>query len=300
MHELYKVARADTDKQLYLDFKPIADKIKLAKMQEMDNLTPLRRACRDGDCAAVEDIIGSAKRAQQAREKVAASTRPEVEPVLSLAEVDASFLVACTHGRVEVLKMSEMLPSAKRIGWKTVDYLIKETSRPCMDVLDYLLENRLDTRDLCVEKVKRRARVTTDDLWMIHKTRVAAHKAAKNVKHSKTKDQDEYVKDVHMSAVGQSQSNVLHVRGIVTELEEEEELDKLFSQYGTFVSATVRRKRTVATGDADDEEEYDVEEESSRAKSWALVTMGTQEDATNVRTQYSNQSISQHRAERMN
>ena len=52
MHELYKVARADTDKQLYLDFKPIADKIKLAKMQELDNLTPLRRACRDGDCAA--------------------------------------------------------------------------------------------------------------------------------------------------------------------------------------------------------------------------------------------------------
>ena len=47
---------------------------------------------------------------------------------------------------------------------------------------------------------------------------------------------------------------------------------------------TVRRKRTVATGDADDEEEYDVEEEASRAKSWALVTMGTQEDATNVRT----------------
>ena len=123
----------------------------------------------------------------------------------------------------------------------TVDYLIKETSRPSMAVLDYLLESRLDTRDLRVEKVKRRARVTTDDLWMIHKTRSIAHKAAKNVKHNKTKEQDEYVKDVHMSAVGQSQSNVLHVRGIIEELEAEEQLDKLFSQYGTFVSATGAR-----------------------------------------------------------
>ena len=38
MHELYKVARADTDKQLYLDFKPIGDKLKLEQQARFDGM----------------------------------------------------------------------------------------------------------------------------------------------------------------------------------------------------------------------------------------------------------------------
>ena len=49
MHELYKVARADTDKQLHLDFLAVADKEARKKQDEYDKARPLRRACMNGD-----------------------------------------------------------------------------------------------------------------------------------------------------------------------------------------------------------------------------------------------------------
>eukprot|EP01046_Picozoa_sp_COSAG06_P069322 COSAG06_NODE_18855_length_865_cov_1.187990_1_plen_108_part_10 len=54
MHELYKVARADTDKQLYLDFKVIGDKEERIRQAQYDDATSLRRACRLGDLDEVQ------------------------------------------------------------------------------------------------------------------------------------------------------------------------------------------------------------------------------------------------------
>ena len=127
MHELYKVARADTDKQLHLDFLAIADEEARKKQDRYDTATQLRRACMDGDLAEV-------------------SRRTEL---LRLADdgqtfgmvLDDAFIVACRHGQVAVVQMDIFTASRKRVGWKAADEVIDKCQRPSLEILKILVDN---------------------------------------------------------------------------------------------------------------------------------------------------------------
>ena len=120
MHELYKVARADTDKQLFLDFKPIADKDHRTKQAAFDSETPLRQACRDGDLAAVSEQLS------------------QLSGAGSVEEINVAFAVASRHGQVEVITMAAMSRPMAEIGWKVADEVIHKCPRPSLRVLETL------------------------------------------------------------------------------------------------------------------------------------------------------------------
>ena len=126
MHELYKVARADTDKQLYLDFKPIADKEERKVQSSYDDETPMRRAARKGDLQAVANSANLLMRADPG-------------PALDRA-LDDVFIVACRHGQIEVACMDLMLGSRERVGWQAADEVIDKCARPSLEVLKMLFE----------------------------------------------------------------------------------------------------------------------------------------------------------------
>ena len=125
MHELYKVARADTDKQLYLDFKVIGDKEERIRQAQYDDATSLRRACRLGDLDEV----------QKAAEALAmAETGPTLDE-----HFDDAFIVACRHGQVDVIEMELMQPPRQRVAWAAADEMTFKCERPSMEVLQILL-----------------------------------------------------------------------------------------------------------------------------------------------------------------
>eukprot|EP01043_Picozoa_sp_COSAG02_P112834 COSAG02_NODE_49051_length_329_cov_1.126087_1_plen_109_part_11 len=107
MHELYKVARADTDKQLHLDFLAIADKEARKKQNKYDRATPLRRACMDGDLDEVS---------RRATLLMLADDGETFNDAL-----DDAFIVACRHGQLEVVQQDMFLPSRERVGWNAAD-----------------------------------------------------------------------------------------------------------------------------------------------------------------------------------
>eukprot|EP01049_Picozoa_sp_SAG25_P009719 SAG25_NODE_990_length_4387_cov_3.395989_4_plen_577_part_00 len=238
MHELYKVARADTDKQLYLDFKPIADKENRARQAESDGKTALRRACRDGDCDSVQRLLRDGGIADD--------------------ELDQAFMVACTHGCVPVIRMHEMEKPARRVGWKTVSHTISETARPSVQVLDVLMEKYLNLGDLRLQSVpavtgQSRARCADGDA-------------------DRSSDEQAVAGDQPRKATNyDSDSNKLHVRGLCPELESSDALSQLFSQFGQFLGAAVRRRG----GSGGDSGGVAVgHNEESDLRSWAMVTMG--------------------------
>jgi G3E family GTPase len=126
MHELYKVARADTDKQLHLDFKTIADKEERKKQSTYDNATPLRRACVAGDIAQV---------AHRASLLMIADDGAALDNAL-----DDAFVVACRHGQLEIIRMDLFMASRERVGWKAADEVIDKCPRPNLEVLETLIE----------------------------------------------------------------------------------------------------------------------------------------------------------------
>jgi hypothetical protein len=126
MHELYKVARADTDKQLHLDFLAIADKEARKKQNKYDRATPLRRACMDGDLDEVS---------RRATLLMLADDGETFNDAL-----DDAFIVACRHGQLEVVQQDMFLPSRERVGWNAADEVIDKCQRPNLEILKLLVE----------------------------------------------------------------------------------------------------------------------------------------------------------------
>lgn len=127
MHELYKVARADTDKQLYLDFKLIADKEERIKQLQYDESTALRRACR----------LGDRRQVQQAVDALAKESAPSLDVSDCL---DDAFIVACRNGQVDVLELELMQSSRQRVGSVAAEELSAKCERPSLPVLQKLFE----------------------------------------------------------------------------------------------------------------------------------------------------------------
>ena len=78
MHELYKVSRSATDLCLYNEYARLQEEEALKRQHGQDGSTPLKLACRDGDVAAVGQLLS-----QDGLQE----------------HVDSAFLVACDYGQ---------------------------------------------------------------------------------------------------------------------------------------------------------------------------------------------------------
>lgn len=117
MHELYKGYRADTCALLHADMLGDTRKANAEKQFMADGDTPLKKACRDGDAAAVRRLVRSAAAADRGASLAVACTALRVGERLSLSNDQRRGLVQVLPSLYEGLR-GDVAARAWKEGWE--------------------------------------------------------------------------------------------------------------------------------------------------------------------------------------